>query len=222
MNVQRKPFIFIDYDGTITEEDTIIAIMEEFAPQEWVKLKEETLSRQISVRKGVGGMFSLLSSEKKRAIISFAKKRTRIREGFGDFLRFCEANNFDFRVLSGGLDFYIYPILERLVPREKVVCNRADVSAPNIQVVWAYPCDPYCHLDCGACKVSLIRTYDPASFYRVLIGDSVTDFGAAEIADRVIARGSLLSQCQERGIPATPFNHFHDVIQSIKNDQTLS
>jgi 2-hydroxy-3-keto-5-methylthiopentenyl-1-phosphate phosphatase len=222
MNVQPRPFIFIDFDGTITEEDTIIEIMEEFAPEEWVKLKEETLSRQISIRKGVGGMFSLLSSVRRKEIISFAKKKTRIREGFGDFLHFCDINHFDFRVLSGGIDFYIYPLLEKLVPKEKIVCNRADFSAPNIQVVWEYPCDVYCHLDCGACKVSLIRTYDPGSFHRALIGDSITDFGAAEIADRVIARGSLLTQCQERGIPAAPFNHFFDVIQLIKNDQTLS
>ena len=222
VNVRRKPFIFIDYDGTITEEDTIIAIMEEFAPQEWVLLKEATLSRQISVKKGIGGMFSLLSSAKKREMVSFAQKKTRIREGFRDFLRFCDANHFDYRVLSGGIDFYIYPLLEKLVPVEKIVCNRADFSAPTIRVLWEYPCDPYCHLDCGACKVSLIRTYDPALFYRVLIGDSVTDFGGAEIADKIIARGSVLARCHERGIPAAPFNHFLDVIQSLKTDPSLS
>lgn len=196
--------------------------MEEFAPKGWIELKEKTLSRQISIRKGVGGMFSLLSSAKKREIVSFAKKRTRIREGFRDFLRFCHTNHFDYRVLSGGIDFYIYPLLDKLIPREKIVCNRAGFSATNIEVIWEYPCDPYCHLDCGACKVSLIRRYDPSFFNRILIGDSVTDFGAAEISDRIIARDSLLIQCRERGIPVTPFNHFIDVMQSIKNDPTLS
>jgi 2-hydroxy-3-keto-5-methylthiopentenyl-1-phosphate phosphatase len=49
----------------------------------------------------------------------------------------------------------------------------------------------------------------------------VTDFGAATISDRVIARDSLLDECQDKGIPASPFSQFFDVIKLIRHDESL-
>lgn len=215
--VREKPFIFIDFDGTITEKDTIISIMEKFAAEGWEPLKAQTLSRQISVKKGVGGMFSLVESNRLNEIVSYVTRTTKIREGFGEFIQFCSDHQIDYKVLSGGLDFYIYPLIGKLVPEEKILCNYGDFSKTNIQIMWKYPCDPYCHLDCGICKASLIRTYDPSRHSRILIGDSVTDFGAAAISDMVIGRDSLLVECQTMGIPVVPFTNFFDVVNIIKN-----
>jgi 2-hydroxy-3-keto-5-methylthiopentenyl-1-phosphate phosphatase len=212
----KKPFIFLDFDGTITSADAIIAIMESFGPKGWEKLKQQTLSREISVREGVGAMFSLIPSRQKEKIISFVKKNIKIREGFPDFLGFCKKEKIEYRVISGGLDFYIDPLLKKFVSQENILCNGSDFSSKAIEVVWEYPCDPYCHLDCGFCKLSLIRTCDPGIYRRILVGDSVTDFGAASIADLVIARDTLLEHCQGTGIPVRPFNDFFEVIEAIK------
>ena len=35
------PVIFSDFDGTITERDVIVMIMEKFAPQEWTFIKDQ-------------------------------------------------------------------------------------------------------------------------------------------------------------------------------------
>ncbi|HXN07910.1 MAG TPA: MtnX-like HAD-IB family phosphatase, partial [Nitrospiria bacterium] len=160
--VRPPSFLFLDYDGTITEKDTILSIMEAFAPAEWVSLRDSVLSGEISVRKGVGAMFALLPSRLKGRIVRFAKKETRIRNGFSDFLKYCRRMKIDYKVISGGLDFYLYPLLEDYLPREKVFCNRANFSGDTIGIDWGFPCDPYCHLDCGFCKASLVRQYDPA------------------------------------------------------------
>lgn len=212
---KKPPFVFIDYDGTITRKDTIIAIMEAFAPSEWVSLKEGVLSGEISVRKGVGEMFSLLPSRLKGRIVRFVKKETRIRKGFHEFIQYCRKMKIDYLVISGGLDFYLYPILEEIVPREKIFCNRGDFSGDAIRVDWGFPCDPYCHLDCGFCKASLVRRVDPAEFRRIIIGDSVTDLAAAGIADQVYARDLLLEKCEEANIPALPFDDFIDLRKVI-------
>lgn len=53
-----KRVIFCDFDGTITDNDNIIAIMKQFAPPEWETLKDDILAQRISVQEGVGKMFS--------------------------------------------------------------------------------------------------------------------------------------------------------------------
>ncbi len=62
----RMPVIYCDFDGTITDSDNIIAIMKEFAPPNWEVVKDQILSREISISEGVGKLFAELSSEKKR------------------------------------------------------------------------------------------------------------------------------------------------------------
>jgi len=67
----RQPVIFCDFDGTVTEKDNIIAIMKEFGSDGWDEIKEAVLDRSISIREGVGKMFSLLPVSKKEEIIQF-------------------------------------------------------------------------------------------------------------------------------------------------------
>ncbi len=38
----RTPLIICDFDGTVTMNDNIVSMMKEFAPPEWLELKEET------------------------------------------------------------------------------------------------------------------------------------------------------------------------------------
>lgn len=214
--ISKKPFVFLDFDGTITEIDVMIAIMKQFGPEEWIPLKEQMLSRQISVRKGVGAMFSLIPSSEKNRVISFVKNEIKIRDGFPEFLDFCQTEAIEYKVISGGLDFYVYPLIEKWVPKDKILCNEVDFTSSHFQVKWTYPCDSYCHLDCGFCKVSLVRTCDPAVYNRVLIGDSLTDLGAARITETVIGRDYLLDQCRAEGIEVFSFKNFFDVKEVLK------
>ncbi|KPC97970.1 2-hydroxy-3-keto-5-methylthiopentenyl-1-phosphate phosphatase [Geobacillus sp. BCO2] len=67
----KQLVLFCDFDGTITENDNIIAIMKQFAPPEWEALKDDILAQRISVQEGVGKMFSLLPSALKGRLLTF-------------------------------------------------------------------------------------------------------------------------------------------------------
>lgn len=64
---QRQPVLFCDFDGTITTKDNIMAIMAAFAPPEWEEIKNDILAQKRSIRSGVGDMFHLIPSSKKRS-----------------------------------------------------------------------------------------------------------------------------------------------------------
>jgi 2-hydroxy-3-keto-5-methylthiopentenyl-1-phosphate phosphatase len=207
----RNPIIICDFDGTITESDNIIAIMNKFAPAGWKAIKDQILSREVSIQEGVGKMFSLLPSDLKEDIIDYLNHNSRIREGFTEFLSFIKENNIPFYVVSGGIDFFVYKLLEDHIEPSKIYCNRADFSGENIQIQWPYSCDQVCsNQGCGCCKPSVIRSMNTEDFEVIVIGDSITDLEAAKGADYTFARDFLADQCDKLSLPYSRFETFFD------------
>lgn len=212
----KNPVIFCDFDGTVTEKDNIIAIMNKFGPPGWDDLKEGVLNRSISIREGVGKMFSLLPVGLKEEIIDFAVLNARIRPGFQDFLDFAKEEKIPVYIVSGGIDFFIEPIINQFGPFAGIYCNESDFSQDTIKITWPNNCDKNCENDCGCCKPSIMRQLEQSSTYKIVIGDSVTDFEAAKQADFVFARDYLKVKCEEWGIPHMPFETFYDCIKALK------
>jgi 2-hydroxy-3-keto-5-methylthiopentenyl-1-phosphate phosphatase len=212
-----KPVIYCDFDGTVTESDNIIAIMKKFAPPEWEKIKNQILSRQITISEGVLKLFSLLPSNKKEEITTFASENAKVRAGFKEFVEFARTKDIPFYIVSGGIDFFVYPILEAYGPFDGVFCNESDFSGDKVKILWPYKCDSLCKKECGCCKPSIIRKLNKSEDrFKIVIGDSVTDLEAAKHADFVLARDLLEEKCVEWGINHQGFNTFFDCIEEIK------
>jgi len=211
-----KPVIYCDFDGTITESDNIIAIMKQFAPPEWVEIKDLILSRQISVNEGVGKLFSLLPSNKKKEITEFAIENAKIRPGFKEFVGYVREKGIPLYIVSGGIDFFVHSILAEYAPFDGVYCNHSDFSEETINILWPHECDSSCNNDCGCCKPSIMRKLNnPMGSFKIVIGDSVTDLEAAKHADFVLARDLLQEKCVEWGINHQGFHTFFDCIEEI-------
>ncbi|MEH7592519.1 MtnX-like HAD-IB family phosphatase, partial [Bacillus toyonensis] len=125
--------------------------------------------------------------------------------------------NISFYVVSGGMDFFVYPLLQGIIPKEQIYCNETDFSNEYITVKWPNPCDHYCQNHCGLCKSSLIRKLSDTNNFHIVIGDSITDLQAAKQADKVFARDFLITKCKENHIVYTPFETFHDVQAELKH-----
>jgi 2-hydroxy-3-keto-5-methylthiopentenyl-1-phosphate phosphatase len=214
--MSRIPVLLCDFDGTVTEQDNIVAIMKRFAPPGWEAIKDDVLAQRLSVRAGVGKMFSLLPSSLKEEIVRFVRETAVIRPGFGEFVRFAEERGIPLYIVSGGIDFFVHPVLEGWIPQERIFCNGSDFSTETIRILWPYACDAECQNDCGLCKPSILRRFDPARYERIVIGDSITDLQAAKWADRVFATDFLQEKCEELGIAHTPFTTFHDILAHLK------
>ncbi|MDQ0416834.1 2-hydroxy-3-keto-5-methylthiopentenyl-1-phosphate phosphatase [Croceifilum oryzae] len=209
--MKKKPVIFCDFDGTVTVSDNIIAIMKQFAPKEWIVIKDDILAQRISIRHGVAQLFRLLPSSQKEEIIEYILQKMRIRKGFKEFVSWTEEKGIPFWIVSGGIDFFVYPTLEGVVKPEKIYCNHSDFTGERIEIIWPYTCDHLCQNDCGCCKVTILRQFDSTQIHRIVIGDSITDLQAAKMADQVFARDFLIEKCEEQKIPYFPFETFHDI-----------
>lgn len=216
-----KPIkIFCDFDGTITATDNIIAIMKHFVPDEATPIIQKILSKEISIKEGVAKMFALLPSSKKDDIISFLQENAIIREGFQQFMDYTRQKNIPFYVVSGGIDFFVEPMLAPFGPYENIYCNYSSFEGSHIEVLYPYTCDELCAnyetQSCGCCKPTIMRQHTDDSFFNIVIGDSITDFEAAKQADLVIARDLLLENCDKEGLAYKPYTTFYDCIDIIE------
>jgi 2-hydroxy-3-keto-5-methylthiopentenyl-1-phosphate phosphatase len=207
-----KPLVvFCDFDGTITERDMVVTLAEKFSPSHIERIKEAILSRRQTVRAGVAELFATMPSSQKQEIIDYARQAMRIRAGFQEFLEFCQSNGLLFTVCSGGIDFFVEPLMERFRPWiHRIYSIPADFSGPNIALRHPYGCET-----CGTCKVKVMEEYPGA--IRQLIGDSITDLHGAHHADQVFARNGLKDYLDQDKVSYYPFETFFDVIHILKD-----
>lgn len=185
--------------------------------QKQKKVKNRILSQELSIQEGVSQLFQLLPTNLQHEIVQFLIETAEIRTGFHEFIQFVNENNISFYVISGGMDFFVYPLLQGLIPKEQIYCNETDFSTEFITVKWPHPCDEHCQNHCGLCKSSLIRKLSDTNDFHIVIGDSITDLQAAKQADKVFARDFLITKCEENHIAYTSFGTFHDVLAELKH-----
>lgn len=215
-----QPIIFCDFDGTITKTDNIVSLMMHFVPVESEKIAQAMVAQTITFKDGVSAMFELLSTHQKDEIIQYLLRTAEIREGFAEFVQFAHTHAIPFYVVSGGVDFFIEPMLEKHGPFAGIYCNHADFSGEQITLSHPHTCDEECEKfkvqGCGCCKPSVIRKVSQEGQFKIVIGDSVSDFEAAKQADLVLARDHLLNRCEELQITYKPFETFYDCIDAVK------
>ncbi|WP_347552036.1 2-hydroxy-3-keto-5-methylthiopentenyl-1-phosphate phosphatase [Pseudalkalibacillus hwajinpoensis] len=218
----KKQVIFCDFDGTVTNGDNIISLMKKFAPDEWEQIKDQVLDQTLSIREGVGAMFSLIPSTLHDELLNYLLKTTEIRPGFEEFVAYTKQEGIDLYIVSGGIDFFVYPLLAPFdIPEGHIFCNGSDFSSETITITWPNRCEDDCQNDCGCCKPSILNRFGD-EFERIVIGDSITDLEASKLADRVYARDYLYEKCAELSIPAVPFETFFDIIQHVKEERAGS
>ena len=203
--------VFCDFDGTITIEDLIVQVWSRFAQPGWEQVVDDMHAGRVSLKEGVPALFAQIPFSKKNEIIAYAKQVVRFREGFPDFLRFCRKYTLNFVVLSGGVDFFVYPVLD---PYKQFISRiysvPSSLNGPNITLDLPYACDTD-----ALCKAKILDAW-PKSSQRLFIGDSITDVHGARVANRVFARGRLPALLDREHVAYEPFENFTDIMRELE------
>lgn len=212
--------IFCDFDGTITATDNIASIMKHFVPEQTSSIIKDILSQKLAIKDGVEAMFKLLRSSQKQEILQYLNETVVIREGFSEFVSFTRQHDIPLYIVSGGVDFFVEPLLAPFGPFTDIYCNASDLSGDVIQVLYPHFCDEDCSnfntQACGCCKPTIMRNHVDENTFSIVIGDSVTDFEAAKNANLVLARDILIEKCKELNVPYKPFTTFYDCLHVLE------
>ena len=193
-----------DFDGTITCEDMVQAMLSRFADPSWRAVEAEWEAGLIGARECLARQTEMLQVDE--AELTLWVDAQPIDPDVGDFLADCARRGHEVRIVSDGYDWVIARVLGRLgLSHLPVFANRL---RPLPGRRWSLEF-PYARATCpsGACKCKVLG----ADLPRLHIGDGRSDFCVADVCERVFAKGSLLATRAARGLPTVAFETFADL-----------
>ena len=104
----------------------------------------------------------MLPASLKQEVIDYAISNAHIRSGFADLLAYCKANDIEFYVTSGGIDFFVYPLLAPFnIPTEHIFCNGSDFSGDQIEITWPHPAKAIARTTAACVKLPSFAVFLP-------------------------------------------------------------
>ncbi|AFY57505.1 haloacid dehalogenase superfamily protein, subfamily IB, phosphoserine phosphatase [Rivularia sp. PCC 7116] len=196
--------VFCDFDGTITAEETFVAVLKHFAPEVSQKLIPQMYAKQITLRQGVKQILESIPSSCYQEMMDYVRDKP-IRPGFVEFLSFLRLHDVPIVIVSGGLrniiEVVLGDLLEQIDGYHAVDVDRngeylrvdskfeqGDELVAKVQVMEKYPADE-----------------------KIAIGDSLTDLNMSLQVPMVFARDRLAQYLEEHSKPYILWNDFIDI-----------
>jgi len=207
-------FITCDFDGTITNEDTLDLLVRRFAPGVWQAMEVGLLSGELSLTQAMQEEFRQVRVSERRAV-DYVLSRVRVREGFADLVEWASARRHELVIVSAGIRTLIDPVLAAAgLPYLHIHAGDALFTAEG--ALLSFPPSPAECIDgCGHCKRDTIRAHAPFPGPLVYVGDGYSDYCPAREADIVFARASLANHLEGEGVSFYPFEDFHTVVSTL-------
>jgi 2-hydroxy-3-keto-5-methylthiopentenyl-1-phosphate phosphatase len=195
--------LVLDWDGTVTEEDTLHAAIEEFGDVDVFRAMEDEIGRRLTLQEVIAVEMATLTAPLED-VVAFLLETVALRAGFAEIV--ARRNPV---VVSMGFHELIAPLLERDGIEVRVVANRLDTRPEGWRTIFR----PQATCDvCGEpCKRSDVAGLDGF----VYAGDGFSDRCVAQAASRVFARDGLAAFLTGEGVAFEIFDDFYDVARAL-------
>jgi 2-hydroxy-3-keto-5-methylthiopentenyl-1-phosphate phosphatase len=191
--------LVVDWDGTVTERDTLHMVLERFGDLRVFERTEARLDHGLGLNEVIAREMRTIGAPVDE-VVAWLLEHVRLRPGFA---RIVAAR--DPLVVSAGFHELIGPILERERIEATVVANRLEPRPSGWVAVFRSeePCEV-----CGEpCKRNAVDGIGPFAY----AGDGASDRCVALLAARVFARDGLAAYLARLGVPFEPLVDFDDL-----------
>jgi len=208
--------IFSDFDGTITETDTLVFLETTLGggPEMVDAIGRLIREGNLSLRDGIAAEMRSIRSPFDQAA-KLLRERVRIDAGFAPLARWCEEKEIPLTVLSAGFHQFIDLFISRdEFPDIEILANNIFTSGPGEQTGWR--CAFRDKTEWGHDKAKPLKEARRRGEYAIFIGDGLSDQAAAEVADEVFAKHSLAEYCLARRIHCHEFQSFNEILADLR------
>jgi 2-hydroxy-3-keto-5-methylthiopentenyl-1-phosphate phosphatase len=195
--------VVLDWDGTVTASDALHVVLEEFGDQATYEEHEARLGRELTLHEVIAGEFRTVQAPVVE-VADWLCENAELRPGFAEFARAYRP-----RIVSGGFQELIEPLLAREGLELEVIANRLDARADGWRVLFRNhePC-PVCSEPCKRVDIADLDRF-------VFVGDGYSDRCVSLAAERVFARDGLASYLSAQGVAFEPFTDFYALAESL-------
>ena len=172
-----KKTFFCDFDGTISDHDTCLMLMETFCSEGWQEFDAQWIRKEISSAECARKTFALISAGPQE--IKEMLDRIKIDPFFIPFVETLHREGHQIFILSDGYDFLMDHVLEKYGLLHLVrYTNRMLLDQMPYDIACPFH-NPACG-QCGVCKKNLIRSLRQEDRQTVYIGDGYSDTCACQ------------------------------------------
>jgi HAD superfamily phosphoserine phosphatase-like hydrolase len=191
--------LVLDWDGTVTERDTLHMAIERFGDLDVFHALEQQIGRELTLNEVIEVEMGTIDAPFDE-VLGWLLQTVTIRPGFAELV--AEHNPL---IISAGFRELILPVLEREGVTAEVIANSVEPAASGWRSTFLDrdPC-PVCGEPCK--RVALVG--DGAFAY---VGDGVSDRCVSLAADRVFARDGLARWLDASGADYEEYRDLHDV-----------
>ncbi len=210
--LNEKWAVVSDFDDTITTFDIGDAITLHFGAADAVEVRN-SYRPGVKVEEWMEEVFGRLNTGPGE-IRKFVLKTSRLRAGFGSFLKLCGKKRIPFEIVSGGLDIYAKPLLKKWKIKGRPFFFGTARWLRSGGIKASYPFLKKCTLE--DFKASRVKAFQKKGFKVIFFGDGTSDFKAADCADIVFSRRKLLLLCRKNKIRTKYLYDFTGAITYIR------
>ena len=204
--------IFIDYDGTITDVDTFdVLVRNAGGDAAWEELDGALVRGDISLREALRRQALTLTGTQADALAYLARVAV-VDPAFTPFLKRARSGGASTTILSAGIGSLVRANLARAgVPDITILANEVVYDPAGWIMTFRDATDN------GHDKTVHVRAAKARGERTVFIGDGLSDYAAAEIADvRFAKKGRALeTYLAERGLAFSAFASFDEIERAL-------
>ncbi len=202
--------LLLDFDGTVTVQDTVDAILERFAAPAWHGVEEEWKNGEIGSRECLARQTALINAAPKE--IDALVDAIAIDPGFDELMEACERLDVAVTIVSDGYRRSIERVLARSGHNVSARSGVLEYRGRRRWKLVSPSARGSCTSNANTCKCKVAAE---SKLPTILIGDGRSDFCVAEKVDLVLAKGSLARHCAESGIKHQPITDLADAARMI-------
>jgi len=195
--------LVLDWDGTVTEADTLHVAIEEFGDVEVFIEMESEIGRRMTLQEVIAVEMATIRA-RLEDVVAHLLATVSLRAGFGELV-----GRRDPLVVSMGFHELIEPLLERDGIDVRLVANRLDPQPEGWKAIFRP--QAICEVCGEPCKRSDVAGLDGF----VYVGDGFSDRCVAQAASRVFARDGLATFLAGRGVAFERFDDFHRLERAL-------
>jgi 2-hydroxy-3-keto-5-methylthiopentenyl-1-phosphate phosphatase len=208
--------VWIDFDGTITQEDLLDELIVNFSVDDsWKKVEQLWQAGEIGSRECLRRQFDLLRIN--RADLELFLSRIGLDPGMIELIALLDRFNVPRAILSDGIDLFIEKTLKRHGLSLPIRSNTIERGELAMQLVC-----PLSKQDCVSaaahCKCGSIREIGDKARQSIYIGDGRSDLCPARTVEFVFAKGALAKALEAEGRKFFRFSTLTDVNSALQKE----
>lgn len=205
--------IFSDFDGTITDTDTLVFLATNLGggPEMVAAIGRLIREGKITLAEGIAAEMRSIRVSYDEAV-EVMQEEIELDPGFPAFAKWCAEKQIPLTVLSAGF----VQNIELFLPREEYphIEILANTLRPDEKIGWQ--CEFRDASEYGHDKAQALKAARKRGEHVLFIGDGLSDRSAAEAADEVYAKHSLAEYCRERGIACREYKTFEQILKELQ------